>query len=81
MVLWVRHRARSFRRRQKLGIMLSYCGMSASGRSWRSKNWVSVLGKKREYISSLEQGKIDMQLSTFMLIAKALGLKFSLVVG
>ena len=37
------------------------------------------IGKKREYISSLEQGKIDMQLSTFMLIAKALGLKFSLV--
>ena len=39
------------------------------------------IGKKREYISSLEQGKTDMQLSTFMLIAKALGLKFSLVVG
>ena len=39
------------------------------------------IGKKREYISSLEQGKTDMQLSTFMLIANALGLKFSLVVG
>lgn len=35
------------------------------------------IGKKREYISSLEQGKTDMQLSTFMLIAKVLGLKFS----
>ena len=39
------------------------------------------IGKKREYISSLEQGRTDMQLSTFMLIANALGLKFSLVVG
>ena len=35
------------------------------------------IGKKREYISSLEQGQTDMQLSTFMLIANALGLKFS----
>ena len=39
------------------------------------------IGKKREYISSLEQGKTDMQLSTFMLIANALGLRFSLVIG
>ena len=37
------------------------------------------IGKKREYISSLEQGKTDMQLSTFVLIANALGLRFSLV--
>ncbi|WP_073042900.1 helix-turn-helix transcriptional regulator [Xylanibacter ruminicola] len=40
-----------------------------------------LIGKKREYISALEQGKTDMQLSTFMLIANALGLRFSLVVG
>ncbi|MBO7559468.1 MAG: helix-turn-helix transcriptional regulator [Bacteroidaceae bacterium] len=39
------------------------------------------IGKKREYISALEKGQTDMQLSTFMLIANALGLKFSLVVG
>lgn len=39
------------------------------------------IGKKREYISSLEKGNKDMQLSTFMLIANALGLRFSLVVG
>ena len=39
------------------------------------------IGKKREYIYSLEQGQTDMQLSTFMLIANALGLRFSLVVG
>lgn len=39
------------------------------------------IGKKREYISSLEKGQTDMQLSTFMLIANALGLRFSLVIG
>ncbi len=39
------------------------------------------IDKKREYVSSLEQGQTDMQLSTFMLIANALGLRFSLVVG
>ena len=39
------------------------------------------IGKKREYISSLERGQTDMQLSTFMLISNALGLRFSLVVG
>lgn len=39
------------------------------------------IGKKREYISSLEQGQTDMQLSTFLLIANALGLRFSLVLG
>lgn len=39
------------------------------------------IGKKREYISALEQGQTDMQLSTFMLIANALGLRSSLVVG
>ena len=36
------------------------------------------IGMKREYISALEQGQTDMQLSTFMLIANALGLRFSL---
>lgn len=41
----------------------------------------SMIGKKREYISALEQGKTDMQLSTFVSIANALGLRFSLVVG
>ena len=39
------------------------------------------IGKKREYISSLEKGRTDMQLSTFLQISNALGLKFSLVVG
>ena len=40
-----------------------------------------IIGKKREYISSLEKGQTDMQFSTFMLIANTLGLRFSLVVG
>lgn len=39
------------------------------------------IGKKREFISNIERGNSDMQLSTFMLISNALGLNFSLVVG
>ena len=39
------------------------------------------IGKKREYVSALERGTTDMQLSTFLQIAYALGLRFSLVVG
>ena len=39
------------------------------------------IGKKREYISALEKGQTDMQLSTFISIAEALGLRFSLVLG
>lgn len=38
----------------------------------------AIIGKKRPYISLLEAGKTDMQLSTFLKIANALGLKFSL---
>ena len=37
------------------------------------------IGKKREYIALLEQGKTDMQLSTFLRISEALGLNFGLV--
>ncbi|GET45197.1 helix-turn-helix domain-containing protein [Capnocytophaga felis] len=37
------------------------------------------IGKKREYIASLERGETDMQLSTFISIAEALGLKFGLM--
>jgi ribosome-binding protein aMBF1 (putative translation factor) len=36
------------------------------------------LGKKREYIALLEKGETDMQLSTFIMISEALGLKFAL---
>lgn len=39
------------------------------------------IGKKREYISALEKGQTDMKLSTFISIADALGLRFSLVLG
>ena len=39
------------------------------------------IGKKREYISALEKGQTDMQLSTFLKIADAQGLRFSLVLG
>jgi len=39
------------------------------------------IGKKREYVSALEKGQTDMKLSTFILMSKALGMNFSLVVG
>lgn len=45
------------------------------------KELADKIGKKREYISALEKGQTDMQLSTFLRIADALGLRFSLVLG
>ncbi len=45
------------------------------------KSLAEQIGKKREYISALEKGQTDMQLSTFLKIADALGLRFSLVLG
>lgn len=35
-------------------------------------------GSKREYTASLEKGETDMQLSTFILISEAVGLKLAL---
>lgn len=43
------------------------------------KELAEKIGKKREYIALLEQGKTDMQLSTFLRISEALGLNFTLV--
>jgi Predicted transcriptional regulator with C-terminal CBS domains len=37
------------------------------------------IGKKREYIALLEKGETDMQLSTFIMISEAVGLKFALI--
>ncbi len=39
----------------------------------------NMVGKKREYIALLERGETDMQLSTFLQISEALGLRFALV--
>lgn len=36
------------------------------------------IGKKRVYIAMLEKGETDMQLSTFIMISEAVGLKFAL---
>lgn len=36
------------------------------------------IGKKREYVAMLEKGETDMQLSTFIMISEALGLKLTL---
>ena len=41
----------------------------------------SLVGKSRTYITALEKGQTDMQLSTFIMLSLALGLDFSLVVG
>lgn len=37
------------------------------------------IGKERSYISLIERGETDMQLSTFIQISEAVGLRFSLV--
>ena len=37
-----------------------------------------MIGKKREYVALLEKGETDMQLSTFIMISEAVGLKMSL---
>ena len=42
------------------------------------KQLADKIGKKREYIAMLEKGETDMQLSTFIMIADAVGLKFAL---
>lgn len=68
------------RQRQKHGIMQNFLKMNASVRM-SPKDVGRKIGKKREYISALEKGQTDMQLSTFLKIADALGLRFSLVLG
>jgi DNA-binding XRE family transcriptional regulator len=42
------------------------------------KQLADKIGKKREYIAMLEKGETDMQLSTFIMISDAVGLKFAL---
>jgi DNA-binding XRE family transcriptional regulator len=41
------------------------------------KQLAEKIGKKREYVSLLEKGETDMQLSTFFNISQALGLRFA----
>jgi DNA-binding XRE family transcriptional regulator len=43
------------------------------------KQLAEKIGKKREYISLLEKGKTDMQLSTFLNISRTLGLRLVLM--
>ena len=42
------------------------------------KQLAEKIGKKREYIAMIEKGETDMQLSTFIMISDAVGLKFAL---
>ena len=37
------------------------------------------IGKKREYVAMLEKGETDLQLSTFIMMSEAVGLKFALI--
>ena len=41
----------------------------------------NLVGKSRTYITALEKGQTDMQLSTFIMVSRALGMNFSLVMG
>lgn len=43
------------------------------------KELADKIGKKREYVAMLEKGETDMQLSTFLMITEAVGLRFSLI--
>ncbi|GHT53438.1 hypothetical protein AGMMS49982_16400 [Bacteroidia bacterium] len=43
------------------------------------KQLAEKIGKKREYVALLEKGETDMQLSTFLNVSQALGLRFALV--
>lgn len=42
------------------------------------KQLAEKIGKKREYVALLEKGETDMQLSTFIMISEAVGLKLTL---
>jgi len=42
------------------------------------QQFADKIGKKREYVAMLEKGETDMQLSTFIMISEAVGLKFAL---
>jgi len=42
------------------------------------KQLADRIGKKREYISAIERGDTDMQLSTFLMMSRALGLRLSI---
>lgn len=39
----------------------------------------NLIGKNRTYITALEKGQTDMQLSTFLMLSNALGMDFTLV--
>ena len=42
------------------------------------KELADKIGKKREYVALIEKGETDMQLSTFLLMTEAIGLRVSL---
>ena len=42
------------------------------------KQLAEKIGKERSYIALLEKGETDMQLSTFLMISEAVGLKVAL---
>ena len=65
-------------------LALTISGVSKEERKRRKisqSQLAEIVGKSRTYITALEKGKTDMQLSTFLMMAHALGLNFSLVIA
>ena len=73
--------AKSLRLNQKPGYYAELLKDERKRQNMTQQTLAARIGKKREYISALERGQTDMQLSTFLRIADALGLRFSLVLG
>ena len=42
------------------------------------KELADMIGRERSYINRIEKGETDMQLSTFIMMSEAVGLKFAL---
>ena len=41
----------------------------------------ALMGKSRNFVTALEKDQTDMQLSTFLMVSRALNLNFSLIMG
>lgn len=48
-------------------------------KKWTQQDLADKIGKERSYIAKIEQGKTDLQVSNFIQIISALGLKLQIV--